>query len=83
MKRVNAFHGPAIDAYIVPDTDEHQVINYCHSDKGNKLTAVVLYLNENKIRHFAFIGELRGYFFKSAVFIIWYIKYQLLITLKC
>lgn len=26
MKRVNAFHGPAIDAYIVPDTDEHQVI---------------------------------------------------------
>lgn len=27
MKRVNAYHGPPIDAYIVPDTDEHQVIN--------------------------------------------------------
>lgn len=25
MKRPNALHGPAIDAYIVPDTDEHQV----------------------------------------------------------
>jgi len=27
MKKRNAHHGPPIDAYIVPDTDEHQVIN--------------------------------------------------------
>jgi hypothetical protein len=26
MKKRNAHHGPPIDAYIVPDTDEHQVI---------------------------------------------------------
>lgn len=28
MKKPNALHGPPIDAYIIPDTDEHQVINY-------------------------------------------------------
>jgi len=28
MKKRNAHHGPPIDAYIVPDTDEHQVINF-------------------------------------------------------
>jgi len=33
MKRRNAHHGPPIDAYIVPDTDEHQVIN--NSSKMN------------------------------------------------
>lgn len=27
MRKLNSYHGPAIDAYIVPDTDEHQVIN--------------------------------------------------------
>lgn len=26
MRKLNSYHGPAIDAYIVPDTDEHQVI---------------------------------------------------------
>lgn len=25
MKKTNAYHGPPLDAYIIPDTDEHQV----------------------------------------------------------
>lgn len=27
MRRINAYHGPPIDAYIIPDTDEHQVLS--------------------------------------------------------
>lgn len=76
MKKVNAFHGPAIDAYIVPDTDEHQVINIIAilTMETNLHQSFYTYV---RIKSDALLGELWGYFSKSAVlsFDILNIKY--------
>lgn len=44
MKRTNSYHGLAIDAYIVHDTDEHQVnvFFFC------KVITHLLYTNNNR-----------------------------------
>lgn len=42
MKKRNAHHGPPIDAYIIPDTDEHQVIN---NKIHNQTMSIVKYVS--------------------------------------